>query len=143
MATVTELYEQSTAAFNNHDRAAFAEFIDDTCEAVGPGGMQATGKEACIEFSWAWVEACPDSRGTVHATYAAGDTVTAEGTFTGTHTGVLHSPMGDIQPTGRTIKGDYIQVLRFRDGKAVYQHLMFDRLELLEQLGLMPAAAGA
>jgi ketosteroid isomerase-like protein len=38
---------------------------------------------------------------------------------------------------------DYIQVLRFRDGKHVSFHLMFDRLAMLEQLGLVPMSAAA
>jgi ketosteroid isomerase-like protein len=44
-------------------------------------------------------------------------------------------------PTGRPVALDYIQVLRFRDGKHASFHLMFDRLLMLEQLGLMPAPA--
>jgi hypothetical protein len=62
-----------------------------------------------------------------------------EGTFTGTHNGVLKGPMGEVPPTGRPIRIAYIQVLRFRDGKHVSFNLMFDRLSMLEQLGLIPA----
>ena len=36
--------------------------------------------------------------------------------------------MGDVPPTGRSVKLDYIQVLRFRNGKHVSFNLMFDRL---------------
>jgi ketosteroid isomerase-like protein len=50
--------------------------------------------------------------------------------------------MGDIPPTGRAVAVDYIQVLRFRDGKHTSFNLMFDRLLMLEQLGLVPALAG-
>jgi hypothetical protein len=35
----------------------------------------------------------------------------------------------------------YIQVLRFRDGKHISFNLMFDRLMMLEQLGLVPTPA--
>jgi ketosteroid isomerase-like protein len=49
--------------------------------------------------------------------------------------------MGDIPPTGRSVRLDYIQVLRFRNGKHVSFNLMFDRLLMLEQLGLIPAPA--
>ena len=66
-----------------------------------------------------------------------------EGTFNGTHDGVLHNPAGDLPPTGRSVSLEYIQVLRFRDGKHVSFNLMFDRLEMLEQLGLLPAPAPA
>jgi hypothetical protein len=38
---------------------------------------------------------------------------------------------------------DYIHVLRFRDGLHVSFNLIFDRLLMLEQLGLIPAPAAA
>jgi ketosteroid isomerase-like protein len=67
--------------------------------------------------------------------------VVEESTFTGTHNGILHGPTGDILPTGRPVRIAYIHVLRFRDGKHVSFNLMFDRLSMLEQLGLVPASA--
>ena len=57
--------------------------------------------------------------------------------------GILRSPMGDVSPTGRSVRVDYIQVLRFREGKHCSFNLMFDRLLMLEQLGLLPAPAPA
>jgi ketosteroid isomerase-like protein len=59
------------------------------------------------------------------------------------HGGILHSPAGDIAPTGRPVRLDYIQVLRFRDGEHVSFNLMFDRLVMLEQLGIVPTPAAA
>jgi hypothetical protein len=52
-------------------------------------------------------------------------------------------PAGDIPPTGRRVTAGYIEVHRFRDGKSIYATLMYDQLEMLEQLGLMPAPAPA
>jgi predicted ester cyclase len=75
----------------------------------------------------------------VHAVHFAGDVAAEEGTFTGTHEGILEGPAGAIPPTGRRVRVDYIQVLRFRDGMHVSFNLMFDRLSMLEQLGLVPA----
>jgi ketosteroid isomerase-like protein len=77
----------------------------------------------------------------VHRLHVIDDVAVEEGTFTGTHGGVLRSPMGDVPPTGRSVSVDYIQVLRFRDGKHSSFNLMFDRLLMLEQLGLIPAPA--
>jgi len=57
----------------------------------------------------------------------------------GTHRGVLRAPSGGVRPTGRSVRIPYIQVLRFRDGKHPSFNLMFDRLLMLEQLGLVPA----
>jgi predicted ester cyclase len=85
----------------------------------------------------------PDAHVDVHDVHIIGDIVVEEGTFTGTHNGVLHGPAGDILPTGRPVRISYIQVLRIRDGKHVSFNLMFDRLSMLEQLGLVPAPATA
>ena len=87
--------------------------------------------------------AFPDAHVEVHAVHIINSIAVEEGKFTGTHNGVLHGPMGDIPPTGRPVKVDYIQVLHFRDGKHVSFNLMFDRLLMLEQLGLVPAPAVA
>jgi hypothetical protein len=62
-----------------------------------------------------------------------------EGTFSGTHNGVLHTPAVDFPPTGRAISLDYIHVLRYRHGRHASFNLVFDRLVMLEQLGLFPA----
>lgn len=42
--------------------------------------------------------------------------------------------MGDVPPTGHSVRVSYIHVLRFREGKHTSFHLMFDRLSMLEQL---------
>jgi len=66
-----------------------------------------------------------------------------ERTSGGTHDGVLHTSSGDVPPTGRRVSVPYVHVLRYRDGLHVSFDLVFDRLEMLEQLGLVPAAAPA
>jgi hypothetical protein len=57
------------------------------------------------------------------------------------HNGVLHGPAGDVPPTGRPVSIDYVNVLRFKDGKHVSFSLTFDRLAMLKQLGLISAPA--
>ena len=105
--------------------------------------MRGEGKAACIAFYGSWFGAFPDAHIDVHRLHITGDVAVEEGTFTGTHNGVLHGPTSDVPPTGRFVRIDYIQVLRFRDGKHVSFNLMFDRLSMLEQLGLMPASGPA
>jgi ketosteroid isomerase-like protein len=75
----------------------------------------------------------------VHARPLFGDVAGVEGTFTGTNTGDINGPPGDVAPTGRRVSLGYVQVLRFRDGKHASFNLMFDRLLMLEQLGLVAA----
>lgn len=86
-------------------------------------------------------ERLSDGQVDVHEVHILGDVAVEERTFSGTHDGVLHRPMGDVPPTGRPVSLDYIQVLRFRDGRHVSFNLMLDRLQMLEQLGLIPSPA--
>jgi hypothetical protein len=65
------------------------------------------------------------------------------GTFTGTHTGVFSTPTGDIPPTGRKVEGPYVNIFDLEGDKVVRNRLTFDRLDLLEKLGLAPVPAMA
>lgn len=140
--TAREAFERGTDTFNAHDLDGFSELLAEDVVFQAPGGMRGQGKQACVEFYGSWLSAFPDAHVDVHDVHFSDRVAVEEGTFTGTHHGVLHSPMGDIPPTGRSVEIDYIQVLGFRDGKHVSFNLMFDRLLMLEQLGLIPAPTG-
>ena len=141
--TAREAFELGTEAFNAHDIDGFAQVLADDVSFQAPGGMRGEGRTACTEFYGTWFTAFPDAHVDVDAVHFIDDIAVEEGTFTGTHHGVLPSATGDIPPTGRAVAVAYIQVLRFREGKHVSFKLMFDRLQMLEQLGLIPAAAPA
>jgi predicted ester cyclase len=134
--TVRDAFEKGTDTFNAHDLKGFAEVLADEVIFRAPGGIAGQGKSACVEFFGGWFGAFPDARVQVHALHVSGDVAVEEGTFTGTHQGVLRSPTGDVPPTGRSVAVDYLQVLRFQDGRHVSFNLMFDRLDMLEQLGV-------
>jgi ketosteroid isomerase-like protein len=139
--TVREAFQRGTETFNAHDIDGFTSVLADDVTYHAPGGISGHGKAACAQFFAGWLSAFPDAHVEVHALHIDGEVAVEEGTFTGTHHGVLHSPAGDIPPSGRPVTIDYLQVLRFRDGKHVLFNLMYDRLLLLEQLGLIPAPA--
>ena len=139
--TIHEAFQKGTDTFNAHDIDGFTSVLADDVVYRAPG-ISGQGKAACAEFFAGWFGAFPDANVEVHALHVTGDIAVEEGTFTGTHNGALRSPAGDIPPTGRPVTIYYLQVLRFRDGKHVSFNLMFDRLLMLEQLGLIPAPAG-
>jgi ketosteroid isomerase-like protein len=141
--TAREAFERGTDTFNAHDIDGFAEVLADDVVFKAPGGIRGEGKGACAAFFGSWFAAFSDAHVEVKAVHFVKDVAVEEGTFTGTHNGVLRVPMGDIPPTGRAVAVDYIHVLRFRDGKHASFNLMFDRLMMLEQLGLIPAPAAA
>ena len=137
--TPREAFERGTDTFNAHDIDGFAAVVADDVVFQAPGGMRGEGKSACVEFFGSWFSAFPDFHVEVHDVQFIDDVAVEEGTYRGTHDGVLHTPAGDIPPTGRAVTGEYVQVLRFRDGKHTSFNLMFDRLQMLEQLGVIPA----
>jgi predicted ester cyclase len=141
--TTREAFERGTGTFNAHDLDGFASVLADDVVFQAPGGMRGQGKPACVEFYGGWLAAFPDGRVEVDHVHFIDDIAVEEGTFSGTHNGVLHTPTGDIPPTGRAVRVEYIQTLRFRDGEHVSFNLAFDRLQMLEQLGLVPAPAPA
>ena len=136
--TVREVFERGTEAFNAHDIDGFAQLLAEDVTFQAPGGLHGKGQASCAEFYRSWFDAFPDAHVEVHGVHIINDVAVEEGTFTGTQNGVLRGPQGDVSPTGRRVKVDYIQVLRFRNGKHVSFNLMFDRLWMLEQLRTIP-----
>jgi ketosteroid isomerase-like protein len=137
--TTREAFQAGTDRFNEHDIDGFAEVLADDVVFQGPGGVGGSGKAACVEFYRSWFDAFSDAHVAVDGLHCVDDVVVEEGTFTGTHDGIWRSPGGDIPPTDRSVSVPYIQVLQFSDGKHASFNLMFDRLLMLEQLGLVPA----
>ena len=140
--TTREAFERGTDTFNAHDMDGFAEVVADDVVVVAPG-VRCDGKPAFVEFYGSWLSAFPDAHIEVHHVHFIDDIAVEEGTFSGTHDGVLRTPGGDVPPTGRAVSVPYIHMLRYRDGLHVSFNLMFDRLLMLEQLGLIPAPAAA
>ena len=141
--TTREAFERGTDTFNAHDMDGFAEVLADDVVFAAPGGMRGEGKAACVEFFGGWHSAFPDAHVEVHDVHFIDDIAVEEGTFSGTHNGVLHTPAGDVPPTGHAVSVPYVHVLHYRDGKHVSFKLVFDRLLMLEQLGLSPAPTAA
>jgi predicted ester cyclase len=136
---IREAFEEGTIAFNAHDIDRFANLMTDDVEFRAPG-VSGRGKVACAAFYKTWLDAFPDGHVDVRKAELSEGFAVEEGSFSGTHKGVLKSPSGDIPATGRSVEVDYIQVIRFHGDKHASFNLSFDRLQLLEQLGLMQTA---
>ena len=118
-----------TSSFNAHDLDGLADVLADDVVCCAPGGVREKGKAACVALYRRWLADFPDARVEVRARHMIDDVVIEEGTFRGRHDGVAH--------TGRSVSLDFVRVVRVRDGKHVSLQLMFDRLLMLEQLGLV------
>ena len=121
--------ERATEAFNAHDLRGLEDVLADDVICRAPGGVEERGKPACVGFHRRWLADFPDAQVEVRARHTIGHVVVEEGTFRGTHDGVA--------ATGRSVCLGYVRVVRVHDGKQVSLDLMFDRLLMLEQLGLV------
>jgi steroid delta-isomerase-like uncharacterized protein len=137
MADVIELARRHDEAFNAQDAAGRKAIEAPDVETVMPGGVRLRGHEQVMQVVGAFWEALPDARITVDHQFAAGDVVVSEGTLAGTHHGTFRTPNREIPATGKPIALRYAAVKRFRDDRLASEHLYFDQLEFLQQLGVM------
>jgi predicted ester cyclase len=137
MADVIELARRHDDAFNSHDADARMTIEAPDVEVVMPGGMTLHGHVQGLQVVKAFWEALPDGRITLDDRLAVRDVVVAEGTLIGTHSGTFKTPQGEIPPTGNPVTLRYATVKRFRDDRLVSEHLYFDQLEFLQQLGAL------
>jgi steroid delta-isomerase-like uncharacterized protein len=135
MADVIQLARRHDDAFNSQDADARAAIEAPDIEVVMPGGMTLHGHEQVMLVVRAFWEALPDGKISADDQFAAGDVVFAEGTLAGTHSGTFRTPEREIPSTGNAVNLRYATVKRFRDDRLVSEHLYFDQLEFLQQLG--------
>lgn len=140
---IREWTERTFAAWNARDQDAFLALGAPGQDLFGPGGFSGHGEAGARHLWQMWQGGFPDSRLSVVRTLGSGDSGAYEAIFEGTHTGVLHSPSGDLPPTGQHVRTHFAGLATLEDGRATSLHLYFDQVELLVQLGLAPAPATA
>jgi len=111
--------------------------MEPDCVFVGPGS-ELHGRQAMRQFVEGFRRAFPDVQHSVESVYTSGDSVIVELTFAGTHSGPFRTPSGEIPPTGKSIRIRQAQVVEMKSGKAISIRAYFDRMQMMEQLGLVP-----
>jgi len=118
-------------------------------EIVAPDSLFHSGEridtrdnEARKQGTTRWRTAFPDLRLTIEDIFAEGDKVVVRGTLHGTHRGNIEiGSMGmTLPPTGKHIAFVGMDIFHFRGGKIVEAWGNWDRLGLLQQLGVVPPA---
>ena len=104
-----------------------------------PGAPDIVGLDDFRHFIVAYRTAFPNVRMTIEDLVAADDRVVARYTFRGTQQGEL---MG-IAPTGKAVNVPGVAIARFAGGKIAEVWLSWDTLGMMQQLGVVPAAAPA
>jgi len=122
-------------AFNARDRDA--EPWSATAEFVAPGAA-ISGREQVLGFLGVFQEAFPEGRLEVRQLLVDGDAAAVEGAFVGVHDGVLRTPAGEVAATGGPVDLRWAALYRVEGDELVSEHLFFDQLDLLGQLGIAP-----
>ena len=143
MTDPKQLAGRFVEAFNAHDEKALLALDTSDSTLTAPGGATMHGAQASSGYAVAWLNAFPDARLVIRNEIIAGDTIVQELTFKGTHTATLRAPTGDIPATNRPLSARAAQIFKVRDGLIADTQLYFDQVDVLTQLGLMPALAAA
>jgi predicted ester cyclase len=143
MGETRKIVEQNIEAWNAHDRSGWTKDISDDSELTSVGGITGKGRDLRDMLYSTWTDAFPDNQIKPNLILVDGDNAAMEAIFEGTHTGVLNAPSGPIQPTRKRVKVPFTSVTKVRGDKIVSLHLIFDQVELMTQLGLMPTPVRA
>lgn len=131
-------------AYNAQDWDAAANLAASNTEFVNVATAEKFhGQDGVRQFLKGWATAFPGSRVETTSVIADERAAVMEFVGRGTHQGPLKGPAGEIAPTGRSVEVHFCEVLEIEQDKVVRGRLYFDSATMLQQLGLMPASAGA
>ena len=128
-------------AFNRGDFDAARRYVADDIENTDPTGTL-RGWDAFRQYIETFKAASPDATLSGSRWIEDGNVVASEGTFTGTFTGPLRSPAGELQPTGRPFELSFAEFNQIQDGVIKVHRVYYDQMTFLAALGSMPASGG-
>ncbi len=135
MTSAAELHRAMFEAIRARDHETLRGLFHPRATHTSSDGRPTTGPEPVVAEVEGFVTGFPDLTIDIRHQHAP-DPATSiiEYTFRGTHHGLLE----DIPPTGKTIAVVACSVLEARDGVIERESDYYDRLVLLEQLGVEP-----
>jgi steroid delta-isomerase-like uncharacterized protein len=101
-------------------------------------GVTIHGREAFKGLVNSYREAMPDRHFTIEEQIAEGDRVVSRWTATGTLTQEMMTPLGPLPATGKSATVSGITITTFTNGKIVDDHVIWDTLGWLQQVGAVP-----
>jgi len=134
-ATMIKIYE----VFNTGNTADLANIVDaNVIEHQTDPSIKETGIEGIKKAVEMYRSSFPDLKMNVLSMTAEGDVVTTHFNMTGTNTG----PMGEMPPTNKAMNIEGVDIIKFKDGKAVEHWGYQEEMKMMEQMGLMQEPAG-
>jgi steroid delta-isomerase-like uncharacterized protein len=142
MSTGTEFVNNWMAAVNRGDLEALVDMCHP--DAVhGSGGETFRGAQGVRDLFKPIIDASSEREVQINNVVESDGTVVVEFIFRFKNTGPFATPQGALPPTGRTVSLASIGIYELRDGKLAASRGMYDRLDVMTQLGLIGAPASA
>jgi steroid delta-isomerase-like uncharacterized protein len=123
----------------NKHNAAYVDSVvaSDYVEHCADPGY--TPDRSGLRKSWEdFLKGYPDLNTKINFMVADTDCVTTQYTLTGTNSGSV----GGMPATGKKINVDGVDIVRFKNGKAVEHWGYMDEMKMMTQLGMMPGMGG-
>ena len=119
--------------WNEHKTDAIDEIVAERC-VMHVGDREFRGRDGYRAFFDAYTGAFPDLSVQINDLIAEDGFVVTSYTARGHHTG----PLMGIDPTGKQVKVQGVNIARYRDGKLVESNNLFNEMSLMQQLGVLP-----
>jgi steroid delta-isomerase-like uncharacterized protein len=143
MGRFQAITDRFISAANRHDPDAVAATYAEDCVVSDPRSPAPILGRAPVRAGFvADMRAFPDLRFEVLELLEKDDLGMAEMRLSGTNTGPLVTPMGELPATGKRVELNGAVFVRVdEDGLMVEEHRYFDTAAMMRQLGVMPEPA--
>jgi steroid delta-isomerase-like uncharacterized protein len=135
-----QVVRQYIEAFNRQDTERLGQLVSSTNQSFEFSGMHTSMDwNRTQQFFAIFWTAFPDLSAKIEDIVAEGDKVAIRVLNTGTHKGDFQG----IPPTGKRVSFEGRDFMALRDGKIVEQQAGVDMMELMQQIGAIPAETHA
>jgi len=140
MGRARDVVEAAYRAWNAGDLDTIVNDYDENAKYWSTARMVGVhGKAEIREYCKSQLRTFPAIQFVITNLIESGDSVAVEYRVHATHNGPLEAPSGTIPATGKTIDFPGAEFFEIHGGKIVTERNYVDSLELMRQLGLMPA----
>lgn len=131
-----QVVRQYIEAFNRQDTERLGQLVSSTNQSFQFSGMHSSMDwNRTKQFFAGFWSAFPDLSAKIEEMVAEGDKVAIRVINTGTHKGEFQG----VLPTGKKVSFGGRDFITLRDGKIVEQRASVDMMELMQQIGAIPA----
>jgi steroid delta-isomerase-like uncharacterized protein len=142
MSKGTDFVNKWMDAVNRGDLETLVDMCHPDAVHSNPDGTF-RGAQGVRDLFKPMLDATSDREVQINNVVESGDTIVVEFVFRVRHTGPFVTPQGIVPPTGKSGSVTSIAVYELREGKLAGSRGMYDRLELMSQLGLLGAPTRA